>query len=567
MKKNIIFTLILSFVFSLNVFAMTESEAKNMASNYKSCNEISKASFSSKSDLEQVCHAKGCGYNSNKCFEIKDISTCDSDINSCAKLFKTCNDVNSNKIINFGVNRGGTDKKICEALGCKYDVYSLQCSGTVNTTTTTKSTNKKTTTTTTKSTNKKTTTTTTKTTTTKSTNIKFNSWEDCEKNPQECAKLYKTCESTNYVNKDAGVFDETSIKIIAQAVCSYIAEGCELQQGIDGQICQKKPTSNDAGYDLDYAAEKYSSCQAISDDDSLDPGSQHNICSHKDGCSWDDTSNTCTGHATGKFDPVIECTRFTLESECNHYKKCTWSPVTQKCYDEINCEQLLVKEECDSFRKCQWKNNECTERYVANKPCEEASVKKVLRLFGYLIQLLRLAIPLIIIILGTFDVYEAVVDKDEKLLGKKIKQLGIRIIGGVFIFFIPTILNAIFVLSDKLNIMSTSEYQACETCLLKPSKCVINESEEENNNNNNNSNNSNNSNNNTNFNSWEECEQNPQECAKLYKTCESTNYINKNAGTYDEVTIRLIAKAVCPYIAEGCNFDEETSICQIKPTN
>ncbi len=281
-----------------------------------------------------------------------------------------------------------------------------------------------------------------------------------------------------------------------QKICMGKSEriiDCNTIENNDGNVCEIQPG----------CVWKSGKCQ----DEKCDKNDEAN-CKGSKNCIWDVHNNKCIDYNSKYYEVYIDCNKLS-ENKCNETKACRWDSSSQICVQDIVCEKLTEKKECDIFRKCQWRNNECTERYVANKPCEEASIKKVLRLFGYLIQLLRLAIPLIIIILGTFDVYEAVVDKDEKLLGKKIKQLGIRIIGGVFIFFIPTILNAIFVLSDKLNIMSTSEYQACETCLLKPSKCVINESEEENNNNNNsNSNNSNNnSNNNTNKTKDEYCNQ------------------------------------------------------------
>jgi len=49
-----------------------------------------------------------------------------------------------------------------------------------------------------------------------------------------------------------------------------------------------------------------------------------------------------------------------------------------------------------------------------------------------------------------------------------------RIVTGLVVFFIPTLVNVIFKLSDKLNIIDTKEYQTCASCVLDPtdnSKC------------------------------------------------------------------------------------------------
>ncbi len=111
--------------------------------------------------------------------------------------------------------------------------------------------------------------------------------------------------------------------------------------------------------------------------------------------------------------------------------------------------------------------------YVAENPCDENSIKTVMRLFGYVLLVARIAVPLIIIGLGTFDLFKSVVDKDEKSLMKQMKQLGIRILAGLIVFFVPNIVAVVFSMSDKLNIIETGQYQTCADCLLKPSSCSV----------------------------------------------------------------------------------------------
>ena len=111
--------------------------------------------------------------------------------------------------------------------------------------------------------------------------------------------------------------------------------------------------------------------------------------------------------------------------------------------------------------------------YVAEKPCDETSIRLVMRLFGYILLVARIAVPLIIIGFGTFDIFKSVVDKDEKSLTKQFKQLGIRILAGLIVFFIPNIVSVFFSMSDKLNIIETDQYKTCYNCILKPTKCSI----------------------------------------------------------------------------------------------
>ena len=44
------------------------------------------------------------------------------------------------------------------------------------------------------------------------------------------------------------------------------------------------------------------------------------------------------------------------------------------------------------------------------------------------------------------------IDKDKKSLPKQAKRLIMRVVTGLIIFFIPTIVNGLFKLSDKLDI-------------------------------------------------------------------------------------------------------------------
>lgn len=115
-----------------------------------------------------------------------------------------------------------------------------------------------------------------------------------------------------------------------------------------------------------------------------------------------------------------------------------------------------------------------TTQYVAENACQENDIKRVLQIFGYLLLVAKIMVPLIIIGFGTFDLFKSVIDKDEKSLGKQVKQLGLRVLAGFIVFFIPNIVYAVFSLSDALDIIDTSEYKTCAECVLEPSKCNVN---------------------------------------------------------------------------------------------
>lgn len=107
--------------------------------------------------------------------------------------------------------------------------------------------------------------------------------------------------------------------------------------------------------------------------------------------------------------------------------------------------------------------------YVGENICEEESVKKVLVLVGYLLYIAKVAVPLILVVLGTFDIFQAVMGKDEKDLTKSVKTLLLRIVLGIFIFFIPSIVNWAFEVFNDASNGDTNN--SCVTCVLDPGNC------------------------------------------------------------------------------------------------
>lgn len=91
----------------------------------------------------------------------------------------------------------------------------------------------------------------------------------------------------------------------------------------------------------------------------------------------------------------------------------------------------------------------------------------LLEYVGYALLIFKIAIPLIIIVLGMMDFGKAVVsEKDEDVKKQAVKLLR-RAIAGVIIFFIPTIVIWIFKTIDGFK-EDAGNFKNCETCLLKP---------------------------------------------------------------------------------------------------
>lgn len=103
-----------------------------------------------------------------------------------------------------------------------------------------------------------------------------------------------------------------------------------------------------------------------------------------------------------------------------------------------------------------------------NSLCENRSIKQTMKLIGYLVQVARWIVPLIIIVFGMIDFGKASIESDDKALNKATASLIRRIVAGVVVFFIPTIilglLNAIEI-TKGIEDESNSQFGACTKCI------------------------------------------------------------------------------------------------------
>ena len=85
---------------------------------------------------------------------------------------------------------------------------------------------------------------------------------------------------------------------------------------------------------------------------------------------------------------------------------------------------------------------------------------EIWRLVGKILNVFRIVIPLLVIIYGMIDLGKAVVASDDKEIKKAAKQLLIRIIAGICIFFVPTVVGFAFTLANN-----TDDGQLCRQCI------------------------------------------------------------------------------------------------------
>ena len=139
-------------------------------------------------------------------------------------------------------------------------------------------------------------------------------------------------------------------------------------------------------------------------------------------------------------------------------------------WQKVDCDSVDKKENCNSGDGCIWDKakNKCEFGFVAENPCSQDEILHVLHFLGYLLFIAKFMVPLLIIGFGTFDLFKAVIDKDEKSFTKQLRIVGVRVIIGLIVFFLPTIVSAVLSLSSTTSTYQERDYQMCADCLLKP---------------------------------------------------------------------------------------------------
>lgn len=105
--------------------------------------------------------------------------------------------------------------------------------------------------------------------------------------------------------------------------------------------------------------------------------------------------------------------------------------------------------------------------HVGDNVCANENVVTALRFVGYLVFVARIFVPIIIIFMGVFDIYKVVISGETSSFTKQLKTLGIRIVLGMLIFFLPPIIGWF---TGTFGTMSESN-EHCVDCLLEPFDC------------------------------------------------------------------------------------------------
>lgn len=94
----------------------------------------------------------------------------------------------------------------------------------------------------------------------------------------------------------------------------------------------------------------------------------------------------------------------------------------------------------------------------------------ILKLVGWVLTVFKIAIPLIIIALGVVDLASAAISSKPEEMKKSITSLAWRLVGGIAIFFIPTLVMLVFGFISDYRKAETGvgSWDICYSCVVSP---------------------------------------------------------------------------------------------------
>ncbi len=95
-----------------------------------------------------------------------------------------------------------------------------------------------------------------------------------------------------------------------------------------------------------------------------------------------------------------------------------------------------------------------------------ADIANTLKLVGYVIIIVKIAIPLIIIVKSSLSLITTVTSGTPDEVKKGLINLAYSVAGAVLIFYVPTIIDTIFGFVNSYN--KTSDAEICSACVFDP---------------------------------------------------------------------------------------------------
>jgi len=100
--------------------------------------------------------------------------------------------------------------------------------------------------------------------------------------------------------------------------------------------------------------------------------------------------------------------------------------------------------------------------------CNNPNARQTMRFIGYLLLIAKILVPVLLIVFGIIDFSKALMSSNTDALQKSGQSLIFRIIAGIVIFLIPTIVNFFFKVIVRTDVF---RYEECRVCIFDPRNC------------------------------------------------------------------------------------------------
>ena len=97
-----------------------------------------------------------------------------------------------------------------------------------------------------------------------------------------------------------------------------------------------------------------------------------------------------------------------------------------------------------------------------------SDLEPVLKIVGLVVWGIKIAVPIILIVVGMFDLAKAVTEKSEDKIKEAQQKLIKRAIAAVLVFLVVTLV------SNVMGVIGADDYKKCMDCVNHPFKCKIN---------------------------------------------------------------------------------------------
>lgn len=92
-------------------------------------------------------------------------------------------------------------------------------------------------------------------------------------------------------------------------------------------------------------------------------------------------------------------------------------------------------------------------------------LEPILRLVGWVVLGIKIAVPIILIVIGMMDLAKAIAGKDEKVIKEAQSGLIKKAIAAVLVFLVATLVGVL------MSLIGANEYENCTRCINTPWEC------------------------------------------------------------------------------------------------